>query len=514
MTNFTFDVGLLNPLSHGTRESELTSDQAWLQAMVDAELALTRALVDAELAPEWMLAVCDALADARQFDLRAIAAEARNGGNPVIPFVKHLGRAAERVRAGASDHLHVGATSQDILDTAAMIVARKVICELIHQLDSFGADLADLADEHRGTVMSGRTLGQQASPTSFGFVAAGWLDAVLLIVTRLEGIRDSLPVQLGGAVGNLSVLTEIGRARRSETPASEVLDTVLERFADHVGLVVPRLSWHTNRVVISELASVLAAATGVAGTFALDVSVLSRNEIAEVSERLAPGQGGSSAMPHKRNPVSAVLITAAALQTPGLASTLYGSMLAEDQRPSGAWHAEWQSLRVLERLTISAVTGAASLVARLDVDPDRMRANLDLTDGLVFSERVTTILAETVGKTTAFALVERASQEAFATNRPLQVVLASILITEGCSDELRAQIWAAFDYEGQPGQSAAGIDRVVRAFRQRSDAAARRARAANSTDMVEGDDAKVGAPARSNNARSNNARSNNDVRTA
>ncbi|TFB70617.1 3-carboxy-cis,cis-muconate cycloisomerase [Cryobacterium glaciale] len=468
MPNYSFDAGLLNPLSHGTRESELTSDQAWLQAMVDAELALTRALVDAGLVPEWMLAVCDALADASQFDLGAIALEARGGGNPVIPFVKHLGRAAEKVKAGASDHIHVGATSQDILDTAAMIVARRVACELIHQLDSLGGTLADLADRHRGTVMSGRTLGQQASPTSFGFVAAGWLDAVLLIVTRLEGIRDTLPVQLGGAVGNLAVLTEIARAWRSDALADDVLDIVLQRFAHHVGLVVPRLSWHTNRVVISELASVLAAATGVAGTFALDVSVLSRTEIAEVSERLAPGQGGSSAMPHKRNPVSAVLITAAALQTPGLASTLYGSMLAEDQRPSGAWHAEWQSLRVLERLTISAVTGAASLAARLDIDSDRMRANLDLTDGLVFSERVTTILAGAVGKTTAFALVERASQEAFVTNRPLQVVLASILIAEGCTDALRAQIWAAFSYEGEPGQSAAGIDRVVRSFRQRA----------------------------------------------
>jgi len=503
----TFDAGLLNPLSHGTRESALTSDQAWLQAMVDAELALTRALVDARLAPDWMIAVCDGLADASQFDLGAIAVEARVGGNPVIPFVKHLGRAAERVRAGASDHIHVGAASQDILDTSAMIVARRVTGELIHQLDSLGATLVDLAEQHRGTVMSGRTVGQHASPTSFGFVAAGWLDAVLLIVTRLEGIRDTLPVQLGGAVGNLAVLTEIARARRSDAVAADVLDTVLERFAHHVGLVVPRLSWHTNRIVISELASVFAAAAGVVGTFALDVSVLSRTEIAEVSERLAPGQGGSSAMPHKRNPVSAVLITAAALQTPGLASTLYGSMLAEDQRPSGAWHAEWQSLRVLERLTVSAVTGAASLAARLDVDPDRMRANLDFTDGLGASERVTTILAETVGKTTAFALVERASKEAFVTNRPLQVVLASILIAKGCSDELRAQVWAAFDYEDQPGQSAAGIDRVVRSFRQRAHTA--KGPAPDSDEIVEAGARILATAGQSNAGQSNAVRSNN-----
>ena len=462
------DAGLLSPLGHGSREAELTSDRAWLQAMVDAELALTRALVGAGLAPEWMLPVCDSLAGASRYDLARIAAEGRGGGNPVISLVKHLAAAAETIRAGASDHIHVGATSQDILDTAAMLIAHRVTAEAGVQLAELAGTLAALADEHRVTVMAGRTLGQQASPTSFGFVAAGWLDAVETILARLDGVRETLPVQLGGAVGTLAVLTEIARSRRPDAPATQTVDEVRRGFAVRLGLAAPGIGWHTNRLVIAELASVLAAATGVVGAFALDVTVLARTEIAEVTERLGQGEGGSSAMPHKRNPVTAVLVAAAARQTPGLLATLYGSLLAEDQRPSGAWHAEWESLRALERLTVSAVTGAASLAGRLDVDRERMRANLDLTDGLVFSERLTTMLAEALGKTAAFDLVELAAGESYATNRPLQVVLSGFLSSEGRDEKLRAQIWDAFEYDSDLGQAAAGIDRVLERHRARS----------------------------------------------
>ncbi|MCI4658748.1 lyase family protein [Cryobacterium zhongshanensis] len=469
------DAGLLAPLAHGSEATTLTSDAAWLQAMVDTELALTRALVDAALAPEWMLGVCDTLADAGALDLGAIAREGRGGGNPVIPLVKHLGLAAERVRAGSSDHIHVGATSQDILDTSAMLIADRVCGELADRLGDFAAALAVLAGQHRNTIMAGRTLGQQASPTSFGFVAAGWLDAVLTAATALARVRAALPAQLGGAVGNLAVLTAIANARSgvsgpaasaSGTPA---VDVVTERFAARLGLRRPLLSWHTDRLPVVELGSALAAVTGVAGAFALDVSVLSRTEIAEVNERLGAGQGGSSAMPHKRNPVTAVLVTAAARQSPALLGSLYGSLLAEDQRPSGAWHAEWQTLRDLERLAVSAVTGAADLAGRLDIHPGRMRVNLEFTDGLVFSERVTTLLAEALGRTRAFALVQRAAEESHETRRPLRVTLGGLLAAEGSTagvtDALRAQAWAAFDADTDLGQGSAAIDRVLARFR-------------------------------------------------
>ncbi|MET0933399.1 MAG: lyase family protein [Mycetocola sp.] len=461
-----WNVGLLDPLGQSSRGAELTSDAAWLQAMVDVELALTRTLIDVRLAPEWMNGVCDALTDAASLDLAAIAAEGRGGGNPVIPLVKHLGAAAEAIRPGASDHIHVGATSQDILDTATMLIASRVTGETRARLAVLAGELAGLADAHRMTVMAGRTLGQQASPTSFGLLAAGWLDAVLAAAARIDNVRAALPVQLGGAVGNLAVLTGIAAARRADAAPNAVVHDLLVGFAARLGLVAPPLSWHTNRLVISELASVLAGATGAVGAFALDVTVLARTEIGEVGERLGKGEGGSSAMPHKRNPVTAVLVTAAARQTPGLAATLFSSLLAEDQRPSGAWHAEWQALRELERLAVSAVTGAASLAERLVVDDDRMRANLDITDGLIFSERVTTILAEALGKTVAFDLVTSASSESVSTSRPLQVVLAGALASEGASDDLRRQIWAAFDYSGDLGQTDAGIDRVLGKYRE------------------------------------------------
>jgi 3-carboxy-cis,cis-muconate cycloisomerase len=460
MSEHALDAGLLDPLSQGTRAVELTSDAAWLQALVDVEIALTRSLCSVGLAPEWMDSVCDELVDASRLDLVAIATEGRGGGNPVIPLVKHLGAAAEAIRPGASDYLHVGATSQDILDTATMLIARGVLIEVETQLDTLADEFASLAAKHGTTIMIGRTLGQHASPTSFGFVAAGWLEATLSVLDTVGSLIAGLPLQLGGAVGNVAVLTEIARDR-SPASSKDTVDEVFRELGSRLGLAVPRFGWHTNRLPIAEVASALAASAGVAGKFALDVAVLSRTEIAELSERLESGHGGSSAMPHKRNPIAAVLVVAAARQTPAQLATLYGSLLAEDQRPGGAWHAEWQPLRELQRLAVSAVSGAAALAGRLDIDASRMLANLELTDGLVFSERATMVLAGSVGKSAAFRTVQRASRESVATHRPLQIVLAGLLAADGRDDALRSRVWDAFEFTDTVGQASAAIDRVL-----------------------------------------------------
>ncbi|HEY5223047.1 MAG TPA: lyase family protein [Microbacteriaceae bacterium] len=454
-------AGLLDPLSQGTSATRLTGDAAWLQALVDAELGLTRALIQAGLVPSWMSEVVDGLADAGSLDLVAIAAAGRAGGNPVIPLVKALGRAAEERRAGASDSIHVGATSQDILDTAAMLVARRVTGAVSDALATLASTLAVHAAQYRVTPIAGRTLGQQASPTSFGLVVAGWLDAVVTARERIEAVRDGLPAQLGGAVGNLAVLTDIVAARTLDGDAQSMVDTIIAGYAAELGLRAPRIPWHTDRLPITELGDALAAAAGAVGAFALDVSVLARTEIGELSERLADGEGGSSAMPHKRNPVTAFLVVAAARRAPGLLSTLHGSLLAEDQRPSGAWHAEWPTLRDLESLTIAATESAASLAARLDVDAERMRANLELTDGLIFSERVSTILGEALGKRAAFELVEAAARESVATHRPLRVVLSGRLVADGHPESLRAAVWNAFDPDAALGHSGRMIDAVL-----------------------------------------------------
>ncbi|TAM70624.1 MAG: 3-carboxy-cis,cis-muconate cycloisomerase [Microbacteriaceae bacterium] len=458
-------VGLLDPLSQGTSAARLTDDAAWLQALVDAELGLTRALIRAGLVPSWMSAVADEIADARSLDLAAIAAAGRAGGNPVIPLVKALGRAAEQRRADASDHIHVGVTSQDILDTAAMLVARRVTGVVSDALANLAETLAALATRHRSTPLAGRTLGQQASPTSFGLVAAGWLDAVLTARERVDAVRSALPVQLGGAVGNLAVLAEIAAARLPGSDLYETVDTVIAGYAVELGLRAPGIAWHTNRLPVTELADALAAAVGAVGAFALEVTVLARTEIGELSEHLGDGEGGSSAMPHKRNPVTAFLVVSAARRVPGLLATLHSSLLAEDQRPSGAWHAEWPTLRDLESLTIAATEGAAALAARLDVDVERMRANLELTDGLISSERVSTILGEALGKQAAFELVQAAAREAAATHRPLRVVLSGRLVADGHPESLRAAVWNAFDPNAALGHSERMIDGVVARWR-------------------------------------------------
>jgi 3-carboxy-cis,cis-muconate cycloisomerase len=453
------DAGLLDPLAQGGRALELTGDAAFLAAMLDAELALARSLVDTGLSPHWMAEVCDGLAapGLAAIDLVAIAAESRAGGNPVIPLVRHLSAAAEELRAGASDHLHVGATSQDILDTAAMIVARAVCGEALAQLRRLGEELAALADRHRATPMVGRTLGQHAAPTSLGLVAAAWLDGVTSAIATLAAVRAELPLQYGGAVGTREALAAAASARGGGGGAEPA--AVLERLGDRLGLRVPALSWHSNRAPVLGLASALAQSVAGVGVIAVDVALLARTEVGELSEGGAPGSGGSSAMPHKRNPVTAVLVVATARRTPQLLASLYGSALSEDQRPSGAWHAEWLPLRDLERAAVAATTAAVDLVRGLEVHAHRMTANLELTAGLVSSERVSTALAAVIGKRAAFDLVERASMEAVRGGRTLRATLDGLLAEQ--SDAVRAAAREAFR---PAGLDTTAIDRVIAAF--------------------------------------------------
>ena len=453
------DFGLLDPLGAGGAAANVVGDAAWLQAMVDVEVALLRALVHAKLVPATLETVAAGIANASDFDGPAIAAAGRAGGNPVIPLVKQLGVRAEGIQPGASDSIHVGATSQDILDSAAMLIARRSIAVIGAALRELSAILVSLAELHRNTPMPGRTLGQHASPTSFGLVVAGWLDGILGSLERLETVGGRLPASFGGSVGTLGVLTDVARLRRPDVAPEIVVDEVLADLAHRLDLRNPELPWHTNRVAVVELAAALAAVAGAIGTMAVDVGVLSRTEVAEVSERLGAGEGSSSAMPHKRNPVTSVLLVAAARRAPGLVSTILTAQIAEDQRPSGAWHSEWAALRELELLTIEASAAAASLGSRLEVDVDRMRSNLDLTDGLIYSERVSTILAESIGKADAFALVAAASREAVETHRPLRVVVSARLAS--ADEDVRAQIWAAFDPDGGLGASSVLIDRVL-----------------------------------------------------
>jgi 3-carboxy-cis,cis-muconate cycloisomerase len=448
------DVGLLDPLAQDTRALELTGDSAFVAAMVEAELALSRALVDAGVAPEWMLAVCATMAGPGPAQ---IARESRSGGNPVIPLVAHLGAAADAAHPGASEYVHTGATSQDILDTASMLVARSVCSEVLGQLTELGARLADLASEHRSTPMVARTLGQHAARTTFGFVVAGWLDGVTSALTAVDTVRRTLPLQFGGAVGTRAVLDRVSAAQGMNP------NDVVAAFAARLDLLAPPISWHNTRAPVLATAAALAQAVAAVGVVGVDVGVLSRTEIAEVTEQSA---GGSSAMPHKSNPVSAVLITAAARRAPHSLAAVYAAALTEDQRAMGAWHAEWLPVRDLERIAVTATAGAVTLLDGLRIDTARMARNIGITGGLIDSERVVAALAAVLPRTEAFELVQRAARESARSGRPLEDTVEELVAHNLELGEVARGAFArpAARVDGHGSSVSAAIDAVIAAF--------------------------------------------------
>ena len=404
------DLGLLAPGRAGSRVEVETGDGAYLQRLLDAEAALARAQAGIGVVPEQAADAITGAALAENFDLRQIALDAREGGNPVIPLAAAL-RAA--LPADLAAFVHRGATSQDIFDTATMLVADDARIVILADLDRVATALAALAARHRTTPMVARTLTQHAVPTTFGLKAAGWRSLVLDARDRLAALP--LPVQLGGAAGTLAAL------QPTDNPAA-VFD-LIEGFAAETGLDIPTLPWHVLRTPIAELGGALALTSGALGKFAADVLLLGRQEIAEIRQD-GGGAGGSSAMPHKANPVNATLIAATALQLPALVSVLYGAMVAEDERPAGAWHAEWQNLRQALRLVGTAAELAAELAEGLDARPEKMAENLALTHGLVVSERLVSALEPLLGRAEARKVLTSASHAAVADGLSLAKALA------------------------------------------------------------------------------------------
>ncbi|GHK02190.1 3-carboxy-cis,cis-muconate cycloisomerase [Streptomyces sp. Y2F8-2] len=408
MTSAESGTGLLAPGWAGSPAASATSDTAYLRALLDAEAALTRAQAGLGLAPEEAATAVAAAARSGRFDVRDIALRARDGGNPVIPLVADLTKMAGEEYG---PYVHRGATSQDIQDTATMLVTARTLDLVLADLERTQEALARLAARHRDTVLPGRTLTQHAVPTTFGLKAAGWRSLVLDARDRLRAVRDGLPAQLGGAAGTLAAFAAYG----AEDPTA-----LVAAYARELGLRAPELPWHTLRTPIADLAGALAFTAGALGKTATDVLTLSRTEIAEVAEDAG---GGSSAMPHKANPVRATLIAAAARRAPQLAATLYGSLAAEDERPAGAWHAEWEPLRDLLRLVGGAAHDAVRLAEGLRVDADAMREHLGLTHGLIVSERLAARLTPVLGRARAKELLTEAARRARTEGRTLAELL-------------------------------------------------------------------------------------------
>lgn len=392
-------------------DAELT-DRARLQALLEVEAALAEAEAELGIIPREAAPPIRAAARAELYEAGAIAAAAAAAGNIAIPLVAALTARVAAGHPGAARWVHWGATSQDILDTGLVLQLRAAVPVIRDLLDRSAALAAGQARRHAGTPMPGRTWLQHATPITFGLKAAGWAAALTRARERLaRALAQATVLQLGGASGTLAAFggrgPELARA-----------------LGARLGLPAPALPWHAHRDRLAELASALGIAAGTLGKIGRDLALLAQTEVAEAAEAAAEGRGGSSTMPHKRNPVSAAVALAAAARTPGLVATMLAAMPQEHERGLGGWQAEWETLPELVRVAGGAARAIAEALESLEVDAGRMARNLELTRGLAGAEAVALALAPHLGREAAHRLVAEASRRAAADQRPLAAVLA------------------------------------------------------------------------------------------
>lgn len=389
------DYGLLSPAWAGSEVAVRTGDLAFLQAMLDVESAWVQVQAKYGYADSSVVVAVRDAAQAERYDVADIAVRAQGGGNPLIPLLADLRAQVSAADPAAASAIHRGATSQDVVDTAMMLMAARALEAINGDLRAAARALAALAQEHSETLCVARTLTQHSLPSTFGLKAAQWLHGLGEAGTALAKVSQSLPLQWGGAAGTMAALTQF-------TDAGSLTDSqhddgplaLVAALAEELGLTDPVAPWHTNRLPITGLGHALADVLAAAGKMANDVLLLSRPELGELSEPVAEGRGVSSAMPQKQNPVLSVLIRSSALAAPGYQLQLQASAAAAvDERPDGSWHTEWQALRQLLRLTGGAATKLAELCEGLVVDPRRMRANMELTGPLLVSEKITAVVA-------------------------------------------------------------------------------------------------------------------------
>lgn len=391
------DFGLLSPVSASSAVAALTGDSAVIAAILDVEAAWAAVLEEAGFAPAGSAAVVAEATESWAYDAASIAERAQGGANPVIPLLADLRARVRQLDAGhpggaigALAAVHTSLTSQDVLDSALMLLARRVVSALVAEAKGTTTALAGLAVQHADTLCVGRSLTQHALPYTFGLKAAQWFHGVAAAARRLESLE--LPVQFGGASGTLAS----GTVLTGGSPSSPF--DLADALAGKLGLAPVPGPWHTNRLAVTALGDSLAALTDSFGKIASDLLFLSRPEVAELGEPLAAGRGISSAMPQKQNPVLSVLIRSAALQAPGLAAQLHvAAANFNDERPDGAWHSEWPALRQLLRLALGAATQLRELAEGLRVFPEAMRRNLEISGPLLLSEAVASSVAPLTG---------------------------------------------------------------------------------------------------------------------
>ncbi|WP_332762362.1 3-carboxy-cis,cis-muconate cycloisomerase [Pseudomonas koreensis] len=390
---------------------EVFCDQGRVQAMLDFEAALARAEARVGLVPASAVAPIASACDAPLYDFAALGEAIATAGNSAIPLVKALGKRIAATDAEAERYVHLGATSQDVMDSGLVLQLRQALVLIERELAQLADSLAAQAQRFATTPLAGRTWLQHATPVTLGMKIAGWLGAVTRSRQRLQELKPRLLVlQFGGASGTLAALGQ------QALPIAEAL-------AEELQLRLPEQPWHTQRDRIVEFGAVLGLIAGSLGKFGRDISLLMQTEAAEVFEPAAPGKGGSSTMPHKRNPVGAAVLIGAATRVPGLVSTLFSAMPQEHERSLGLWHAEWETLPEICCLVSGSLQQARLLADGLEVDAARMGRNLELTQGLVLAEAVSIVLAQRVGRDTAHHLLEQCCKRAVAEQRHLRAVL-------------------------------------------------------------------------------------------
>jgi 3-carboxy-cis,cis-muconate cycloisomerase len=443
----------LGPFFSSETMARSFSDEARIQAMLDVEAALAWAQAACELIPEEAAVAIDEAASADNFDIGKIGGEALSTGNLAIPLVKALTALVAESDQEAARWVHWGATSQDIIDTGLVLQIRTALTLIADQIEQCGRRLATLVDRHAETPIVARTLMQQAVPTALGLKVAGWLSALMRAEESLRACAEkTLVLQFGGAAGNLASFGADGMK-------------LSEALAGELGLTLPDLPWHAQRDRIAELGCTLAVLLGGLSKMAGDLALMAQTEIGEFSEPADGERGGSSAMPHKANPVACARIIAAAKRAPGLAATLLSAMDQEHERGLGGWHAEWDVLPELFRLASAALEAACYVAEHGRFDTDRMRANLDATSGLVMAEAVSMALAAKLGKAAAHKAVGRAARRAAAEKLHLRACLAEDAEIAPHLDD--AELDQLFAPENHLGAAPELARRVAAAWRRR-----------------------------------------------
>ncbi|MFP5593889.1 3-carboxy-cis,cis-muconate cycloisomerase [Kluyvera sp. 142486] len=422
-------MSVLTPLLRTEALTDIFSDERLVQGMLDFEAALATAQARCGVIPDAAVAPISAACRVSLIDLPALAASAANAGNLAIPLVKQLTQRVKNTDTDAARYVHWGATSQDAIDTGLMLQLQQALGETETRLAQLIRVLAEQVKRHQHTLLPGRTWMQHALPITYGLKLAGTLDALLRWQERLVQMRSRvLALQFGGAAGTLASLKEKG-------------PEVAQALAAQLNLTLPDTPWHSQRDRLIELASWYAGLCGTLGKFANDFALMMQTEVAEVSEPIAEGRGGSSAMPHKRNPVSCAAILAAVTRVPGLMATLYASQIQQHERALGGWQAEWETLPQLIMLAGGVLENSEYLVKGMQVNTQKMRDNLDITHGLVMAESVTQALAAHLGKADAHHLIETICHRAIALDCPLRPLLENDpLVSQHLSPEQLTQL--------------------------------------------------------------------------